>query len=152
MDLLLWVVRVSHIFAVIIWLGAMVYQAAVTLPLWIPGDSNSTKIVLASLRRFLPFQWMGLTTVLVTGICLMLFSTRFVFFSYPDWWSVALGLKQIIFLCMAFFSLGFARMVQRHSQPDRDAPEETLRLRIFQFNRNGVFLGIVAMLLSVSMH
>jgi hypothetical protein len=93
---------------------------------------------------------MGLSTVLVTGICLMMFSPRFVFFSYPDWWSIALGLKQVVFLLMAFFSFGFARMVQRytHDEPTHDV----IRLRILQFNRNGVFLGILAMLLAASMH
>jgi uncharacterized membrane protein len=152
MDMLLWAVRVSHIFAVVVWLGALLYQSAVVLPLWTPGDPTSTKMVLASLRRFLPFQWMGLTTVLVTGICLMMFSTRFIFFSYHDWWSVALGLKQVSFLLMTFFAFGLARMVQRHLDPSPGIAGDLLRARIFQFNRNGVFFGIVATLLAVSMH
>ncbi len=150
MDLLLWAVRVSHFFAVIVWIGGFLYQAAVLLPLWVPGDPATTRLVISGFRRFLPFQWLGLTTVLVTGTCLMLFSTRFVFFSYPDWWSVALGIKQLIFLCLVFFSFGFARMVQKYDDPG--AGEEVIRLRIFQFNRNGVFLGIIATLLGVSMH
>ena len=152
MDMLLWAARASHVFAVIVWVGGLLYQAAVLLPMWTPGDPVSTKLVLASLRRFIPFQWMGLSTVVVTGICLMLFSPRFIFFRYADWWSIALGLKQLAILPMAVFAFGFARMVHRHLEPHPDASVEILRTRIFQFNRNGVFLGIVATLLAVSMH
>ena len=152
MDMLLWAVRVSHVFAVIVWLGALLYQAAVLFPLWTPGDPDSSKMILANLRRFLPFQWMGLTTVLVTGVCLMLFSTRYIFFTYEDWWSIALGLKQAVFLIMTFFAFGFARMVLRYLEPSPGISPDLLRLRILQFNRNGVFLGIVATLLAVSMH
>jgi uncharacterized membrane protein len=151
MDLLLWAVRVSHVFAITVWLGALLYQAAVLFPLWNSGDPATTRMMLDSLRRFLPFQWMGLTTVLVTGICLMLFSPRFIFFSYHDWWSVALGLKQVAYLAMTFFALGLARMVYRAAQPAPAFPEEIIRARIFQFNRNAVFFGIIATLLAVSM-
>jgi len=149
---MIWAVRVSHIFAVIVWLGTLLYQAAVVLPLWTTGDQDRSDLVHLFLVRSLPFLWMGLTTALVTGICLMLFSTRFVFFSYHDWWSVALGLKQIFFVVMGIFSIGLIRMVRAFRELRVSNDEEVLRLRILQLNRNSVLLGIVALLLAVSMN
>jgi uncharacterized membrane protein len=149
MDMMLWAARASHLFAVAVWIGGSLYQAGVVLPLWTADDPRSTEMTIATLRRYLPFQWMGLSTVFVTGICLMMFSPRFVFFSYSDWWSIALGLKQIAFLLMVFFSFGFSRMVKLYF--DQAASRDSIRLRILQFNRSGVFLGIVAILLAASM-
>lgn len=152
MDFMIWAVRVSHLFAVVVWLGSLLYQAAVILPLWTPGDRTRTEVVRMFLGRSLPYLWMGLTTALITGICLMLFSTRFVFFRYDDWWSIALGLKQVLFLLMAIFTIGLIRLVQAFSELRESDQEDLLRIRILQFNRSSVLLGIMTLLLAASMN
>jgi uncharacterized membrane protein len=151
MDFLLWAIRAVHLFGVVVWLGALLYLSAIVLPRW-GQDGGSGAGVLAQLGLFLPFQWMGLVTVLVSGTILMLFNPRFVFFSYPEWWSVALGLKQAAFLLMCLFSFGYARMAANLRAGTAEEPIATqYRMRLVQFNRLNVALGIVSLLLAASM-
>jgi len=154
MDFMLWAVRASHLFAVIVWLGILLYNGAVVLPIWLSGDPVQKEVSLTILRKSAPLLWTGLTTVLVTGLCLMLFSTRFVFLSYHDWWSVALGLKQVSFLLMAFVTVGLIRLTGRFHHliaSGEIEAEEPLKGRVARFNRLGVLFGIVALMLAASM-
>ena len=154
MDFMIWAARVSHLFGVIVWLGTLLYQGAVILPLWLSGQQGKDDRVEQALVKGAPFLWMGLTTVFVTGVLLMLFSTRFVLFSYHDWWSVALGLKQIAFLFMAFFTIGLARLTAGFREildTQGASMAGVLRNRIVQFNRYSIVFGIAALLLASSM-
>ena len=113
MDFLLWAVRSLHVFGIVVWLGGMMYQMVVTISVArVEGFELSPQTV-HELRRFVPFIWMCLWTVLLTGIGLMLFDSRFVFFEFKDRWSILLAAKQIVFLALAFFSFGYVRMFTR---------------------------------------
>lgn len=113
----------------------------------------------ATMRRciaqFRPFVWMSVWTILVTGVALMLFSPRFIFFQYQDTWSVLLGLKQLVFLVMAVFAFGTARMfarvdelLQQEKEDERVLPYYRQMLRLGRVN---VGLGLVAVLLAAGM-
>jgi uncharacterized membrane protein len=150
MDFLLWAVRSVHIFAVVVWLGGLMYQGAVTLPV---AKSEGVEVgaqTLHTLRRFMPFVWMCVWTVLVTGVGLMLFSPRFIFGEYRDSWSVLLGLKQLTFVLMAFFSFGYARMLRRCTENVSSA--DGYFQQMVQFGRITVALGISALLLASGLH
>ena len=113
MDFLLWTVRSLHLFAIVVWIGGLLFQAAVVIPVARAEKTDVSSFTLHCHRRFIPFLWMSLWTVLVTGIALMLFNPRYVFFSYEDWWSFVLALKQVVFVGMAVVSLGQVRMFRR---------------------------------------
>jgi uncharacterized membrane protein len=151
MDFLLWATRVMHLFGVVLWLGATLYLAALVIPR-VRSNTGLNMEVLLQLRLFMPFQWMGIATILVSGIGLMLFDPRFVFFLYPDWWSMALGLKQVSFLLICFLTVGYARMAANFRN---ERMEEQLRVlflaRLTQFNKSNVALGIISLLLAASM-
>jgi len=155
MDFMLWAVRTMHLFSIVLWLGGLLYQTVILHPLLGTGGIERTPEVLQQLKSFLPFIWMSLATLLVTGVGLMLFSTRFLILEYPDWWSVALGLKQVVFLIISFVSFGSARMLTRaiSSFDGSGWSEQGARfsMRVVHLNRTNVFLGIGAVLLAASM-
>jgi uncharacterized membrane protein len=155
MDFLLWAARSLHIFGAVVWLGGLMYQSAVTLTVAKAEGTEFSPQSINTLRRFVPFVWMLVWTVLVTGVALMLFSTRFVFFEFNDRWSVLLGLKQLAFLLMVFFSFGYARMFARvdelinstREQHSRDDAFPFFR-RLNQFGRITIALGMVEIMLA----
>ena len=156
MDFMLWSVRAMHLFSVILWLGGLLYQAVIVLPTLVAGPREQSQIPLNQLKTFLPFTWMALVTVLVTGAGLMLFNPRFVFLSYDSWWSMALGIKQILFVVIAMLSLGSSRIVTHliERKVTDVAPEEKagLTARLQRLNRANIALGIGAVLLAASMN
>jgi uncharacterized membrane protein len=155
MEFLLWATRSLHLFAVVVWLGGLLYQAVVTFPVSTASQTQFAEMIRHQLRRFIPFIWLCVWTILVTGVGLMLFSPRFVWFSYPDGWSILLGTKQVVFVLMAFFSLGYVRMFSRlDSVLSRGGDPSTVVVyyeRMTQFARMNVGLALIALLLASGM-
>lgn len=153
MDFLLWVCRSLHLFSVIVWLGGTLYQAVILLPARAGDESGLTDDDLARVRSFAPFVWTSIWTVLVTGIAMMLFDPRFVFFQYADRWSVLLGLKQLTFIGMAIFAFGYFRMAAGVNAATKGglSARRTFIARMHQFSRINVALAIVAVLLASAM-
>jgi uncharacterized membrane protein len=133
----------------------MMYQAAVTLTVAKVEDRDFDPFIIHVLRRFQPFVWMCVWTILVTGVVLMLFDTRFVFFHYADRWSVLLGSKQLVFVTLIFFNVGYARMFARVADMVRrkESREDVLPFyrQMMFFGRINVGLAIVAVLIAAGM-
>ncbi|MBI5472420.1 MAG: hypothetical protein HY961_08760 [Ignavibacteriae bacterium] len=113
MEFLLWAARSLHIFGIVVWFGGLLYQSAVLVPVLRVEGKELSDLHRHFIRRYQPFVWMSASTVFVTGVALMLFNPRFVFFQFADRWSLVLGLKQVMFVVMMFFSVGSARMFSR---------------------------------------
>lgn len=145
-----------HVFSVIVWFGGLMYQAVVLHPVASVEQKMIDTTTLHFIRRFLPFVWMSVWTLCITGIALMLFSPRFVLFQFDDGWSVLLAAKQILFLIMMFFSIGYARMFQRVHElvqkGERDAQVMTYFDQMIRFGKVNVALAICALLLAVGMN
>ena len=158
MDFLLWSARSLHVFGVVVWLGGLLYQAVVIFPVARVEHTEFEPVTRQFLRRFVPFVWLCVWTILITGIGLMLFDPRFVFFQFQDRWSVALGLKQLTFAVMVVFSFGYARMISRleglMSAADARPLDDIIpyHQRVMQFGKINVGLGIAALLLAAAMH
>jgi len=153
METLLWACRGLHLFAVVVWCGGLTYQAVIILPAVKMDESLESEETLGLLRRFMPFAWMSASTIAVTGLALMLFNPRFIFFQYRDAWSIVLGMKQLVFLLMAFFGFGLARMLAAAGRPhpgaDEPAAGRALAVaRVRQFHRSSVILAITGILLA----
>jgi uncharacterized membrane protein len=155
MEFLLWATRSLHLFAVVVWLGGILYQAAVAFPVATASEEQFTESTRRQLRRFFPFIWFSVWTILVTGIGLMLFNPRFVWFSYVDRWSVLLGAKQGVFVLMVFFSLGYVRMFSRLDSMLMEGGDPSSVVvyyeRMTQFTRMNVGLALFALLLASGM-
>jgi uncharacterized membrane protein len=133
------------------------YQEVVTLPMFRFENERPDARTLTSIGRFVPFVWMCVWTMLVTGTAMMMFNPKFVFMEFPDGWSILLAFKQAVFAVMVFFSFGYARMYVRLreiSADDNGSSSGQARLHYNQLQRFGrvnIALGIVGILLAAGM-
>lgn len=144
-----------HIVGVVIWLGGLMFQSAVAQPI-VQFESSDVRAAMRRInKRFIGFIWMSIWTMLVTGVIMMLLNPRFIWFQYADRWSIMLGFKQLIFLLMMFYAVGYARMLQYLDAPSSnggfDQKVELYRHRVEQFRKVSIVLGITALLLSAGM-
>ncbi len=155
MDFLLWTTVSLHLFSVVVWFGGLLYQAVVTFPVAKVEQKELDPFVLHLVKRFQPFVWMCVWTILITGVVLMLFNPRFVFFEYRDRWSVILGLKQLVFGLMVFFSFGYARMFRVLETAARNGKSENIRPyynQMLLFGKINVGLAIIVLLLAAALN
>ena len=79
-----------HLFGMIVWLGGMMFQTAVALPvIRHEGEAASTAMRKVS-KRFTGFIWMSVWTLGVTGILMMLL---FLYLSFAPWRRFAQAIK-----------------------------------------------------------
>ncbi len=149
MDFVLWATRSLHLFAVVVWIGGLLYQAVVVFQ----GKASLSDQQVEQLRRFVPFIWMCVWTILITGIGLMLFNPRFQFFQFNDSWSILLGAKQAVFCVMTILTVGYTRMLSRFidERSSGAGREHPFGERMVQLARMNVGLAIVALLLASSL-
>lgn len=151
MDFMIWITRSLHLFAVIVWLGGILFQAVVLMP-GVRSEKRINAETLQFLHRFVPFIWMSVWTLVVTGVALMLFDPRFIFLKFENKWSVILALKEAVFLLMVFFSIGYGRMITRAiDEAAVDGSTSPYLDRALQFNRINVGLGIIAIILAAAL-
>lgn len=155
MDFLLWSCRILHIFGVVVWLGGLMFQNAVVHPVMHPEGSEAHTLMRKMNKRFLGFIWMSVWTVGTTGVLMMLFDPRFVWFKYTDKWSILLGFKQIIFILLVFYAIGYARMLRYILKPSSnggfDEKTDIYSQKIHQFRTISIALGILGLAASAGM-
>jgi len=131
------------------------YQSAIARPVTQSEGADTLNAMRRMNRRFVGFVWMSAWTVGTTGILMMLFDPRFVWFQYNDRWSILLGMKELVFVLMVFYAFGYARMLHYIMQPSSnggfDEKTEIYAHKIHQFRTISIALGILAMLLSGGM-
>lgn len=154
MDFIVWSCRVMHAAAATVWIGGLVFQNAVMLPVVRHEGEERSRLSGILAKRFAGFAWMCAWTMLVTGTILMLLDPRFVWFEYRTAWSVLLGFKQLTFVLLVVYAFGTARLQSLLGAGSGDAPPETVALilhRLRQFRTVSLFLGLLALVLAVSM-
>ncbi len=144
-----------HIFGAMIWLGGLMFQNAVMVPISQYEGEQAQSAVQKINTRFTGFIWMSAWTIGVTGILMMLLNPQFQWFRYSNNWSIFLALKQIIFILMIFYAFGYARMLSFlnsiAANPVDSETEQLYRHRLNQFRKISIFLGISAILLAAGM-
>ncbi|MBI4546793.1 MAG: hypothetical protein HY707_02350 [Ignavibacteriae bacterium] len=155
MEFVLWACRSLHVFGVVVWLGGLMFQSAVAMPI-IQQESDHVKTAQRLVnKRFIGFVWMSVWTILITGVIMMVHQGHFYGFQYNDRWSILLGFKQLIFVLMIFYAFGYARMLKYLDAPSSNGgfneKAELYRHRVNQFRTISILLGIVALLLSAAM-
>ena len=150
MDFVVWASQVMHVAAATVWIGGLVFQNAVMMPVVRHEGEEASRVSVILGKRFTGFAWMCAWTMLVTGAILMLLDPRFVWFEYRTGWSVLLGFKQLIFVLLVFYAFGVARLLGRLESADAQTGVLILH-RLRQFRTMSVLLGLCAMVLAVSM-
>src|SRR5258708_10731250 len=100
-----WAALCMHLFGAVAWLGGILFLTGVTRPIFEYFGADAYDISQRIKVRFLGFSWMLLWTVLVTGIIVLLWSTKFIFFDFSSLWLVLAHIKIVLFLILASLSL-----------------------------------------------
>ncbi len=153
MDFVLWVSRVMHIMSVVVWLGGLIFLNTLLLPIAAYHKETRITTVLEAQRRFLPFVWSSVWTILITGMLLMVLSPRFLWFDFSTRWSQLLVAKQVAFLLLLFFSWQAGKVLKRldESRASDDEAFEGWRLTFQKVVRRSILWGIVALLCAAGM-
>ncbi len=153
MDFVLWVSRVMHIISVVAWLGGLIFLNTLLLPIAAHHKETRSTTVIEVQRRFLPFVWSSVWTILITGILLMLLSPRFLWFDLSTLWYQLLVAKQVAFLLLLFFSWQTGKVLERleETRGSDDEIFEGWRLTFQKLVRRSIFWGIVALLCAAGM-
>ena len=111
MDFVIWACVVMHIVSVVVWMGGLIFMNAVLVPVLQYENLSLSRTSVAISKRFLPFVWSSLWSLLITGLLLMVLNPRFVWFDVSTLWQKLLTAKQLLFLLLAGLS-GQARETQ----------------------------------------
>ncbi|GJQ19746.1 MAG: hypothetical protein HBSIN02_01010 [Bacteroidia bacterium] len=147
MDFVLWASRVMHILSAAVWAGGLIFMNAVLHPVFRHQGAMPSPSSVALQRRFFPFLWSSLWTMLATGVFMAVLNPRFLGLSVSTLWTQLLAAKVFLFLLILFTSWQAARVVRRIEDSLGDAEaahawEHTLETLI----RRSIALGILTVL------
>ncbi|MEP7234186.1 MAG: hypothetical protein ABI778_02710 [Ignavibacteriota bacterium] len=148
-----WAALYMHLFCAVAWLGGILFITGVTRPIFEYFGAESYDISQRIKVRFLGFSWMLLWSVLVTGVIVLLWSTKFIFFDFASLWLVLAHLKIVLFLILTALSL-MLRTTYREiatARSDKEgaedlSPREILLWRIRMIEQFEVWTAILILL------
>ena len=148
MKFVLWACLVMHMTSVVAWIGGLMFMNVVLGPVMKYEGLSLTPVAGALQRRFFPFLWSSLWTVLITGVFLASVNPRFHWSDYSDLWSQLLLGKEILFLGLAITSWQASRVVKRlqESIGKGDGMAEGWQHGFERLVRRSVVLGLFALL------
>src|SRR6266568_416668 len=100
-----WAALYMHLFGAVAWLGGILFLTGVTRPIFEYFGAEAFDLQQRIKVRFLGFTLMLLWTVLVTGVIILLWSTRFIFFDFSSLWLVLAHIKILLFFILAGLTL-----------------------------------------------
>jgi uncharacterized membrane protein len=101
-----WAALYLHLFSAVAWLGGILFLTGVTRPIFEYHKESSFEISNQIKVRFLGFTWMLVWTTLITGLVILLWSTRFLFFDFSSLWLILMHLKILFFFLLFVLNLG----------------------------------------------
>ena len=95
-----WAALYMHLFSAVAWLGGILFLTGVSRPIFEYYGKEQYILQQQLKERFLGFSWMLAITTAVTGVVVILWSTRFLFFNFSTLWLVLAHLKILGFLIL----------------------------------------------------
>ena len=156
MEFVLWACKSCHLFGIILLLGSYLFQSGILYPVAKVEGEEQGKLILHFEKRFVPFIWLSLWTILLTGILLALLNPKFEWFQFSTTWQILLALKELVFIFIFFFSVGYIRMYRLlekvvNASEKEDFAVDVLLEKMKKFRTLNVYLSIVAILLVAGM-
>lgn len=153
MDFVLWACRVMHVVSAVVWIGGLIFINAVLNPILQHQGLITSQVSLAVSRRFLPFVWSSLWSMVITGLLLMLLSPRFIWLDFSTGWSQLLAVKQLLFLLLAGLSWQAAKVVTRLENAVREGSGEAegWALALQKLVRRSILFGLLSILCAAGM-
>jgi len=153
MDFVVWACRVMHVTSAVVWIGGLIFLNAVLNPVLQHQGLFTSQVSVAISKRFLPFLWSSLWSLVVTGFLLMLLSPRFLWFDFSTGWSQLLAAKQLLFLLLAGVSWQAGKVVEKLetavSEKSEDADGWGLALQ--KLVRRSIVFGLLSILCAAGM-
>ena len=142
-----------HAVSAVVWIGGLIFMNAVLHPILQYQGLISSQVSMAVSRRFLPFVWFCLWSMVVTGLLLMLLNPRFLWFDFSTDWSKLLAAKQILFLLLAGVSWQAAKVVAKLETAVRDGSDEVegWSLALQKLVRRSILFGLLSILCAAGM-
>lgn len=143
---MLWAALSLHIFSVVIWLGSLCFLSAILYPVLDVEKQSGSDLVQHFHRRLMPFLWLSLWTIGITGLALYIFTSGFL---YPDdgreWLDPVHG-KIVFFIFIVIFSMRTRNMYirYRNSEKDRSGHVQSMARMV----RITILFGILSLLLA----
>jgi len=153
MDFVVWACRVMHVVSAVVWIGGLIFLNAVLNPVLQHQGLITSQVSVAVSKRFLPFLWSSLWSLVVTGLLLMLLSPRFIWFDLSTEWSQLLAVKQLLFLLLAGVSWQAAKVVAKLELAVAEGGEEAegWNLALQKLVRRSIVLGLLSILSAAGM-
>jgi uncharacterized membrane protein len=146
MEFMLWAALSLHIFAVIVWLGSLCYLSAVLYPVFEVERAEGSPLFGHLHRRFMPFLWLCLWTIGITGAALYLFSDVFLYGADRSPWLLPVHLKTALFCIIVVLSMQLRRL---HADFHRDGEKRSMYSRAMgKIIRLTIFMGILSLLIA----
>lgn len=152
--------KLAHVFGAIIWIGGVLFMSGVATPILKyyadpeRHDPRVAEIVGWLERRLIGFNWLGLWTVVASGIVLAIYSPQFALFRLDSLYDWVLHAKIAAFLPIAaanyLLSLSYReleRVRAERSSGEELAPREVTEWRIVMLRRLNVYLAFIVLLL-----
>jgi uncharacterized membrane protein len=148
-----WAALYMHLFGAVAWLGGILFLTGVTRPIFEYFGADAYDISQRIKVRFLGFTWMLLWTVFVTGIIVLLWSTKFIFFDFSSLWLVLAHFKILLFLILAGLSFmlrtSYKEIAEARSEKEGSedlSPREIILWRIRMVEQFEVWTAITILL------
>jgi uncharacterized membrane protein len=156
MRFLEWSTLSLHIFSVVVWLGALCYQSAVLFPVTKAEGVANSSLAIHLHRRFLPFIWLCLWSIGITGVLLFVLSSFKVYEEPAPVLTVSTIMKLALFTLIVLISLRVKAvysmhriLIEKSERPESTDDVETYRKRIESMTRLNIMFGIMALLIAV---
>ncbi len=142
-----------HAVSAVVWIGGLIFKNAVLHPILQHQGLGTSEVSVAVSRRFLPFIWSSLWTMVITGLLLMVLHPRFLWFDFSTDWSRLLALKQLLFLVLAGLSWQTGKVVTRleNAVSGKDQDAEGWSLALQKLVRRSIFFGLLSILCAAGM-
>ena len=153
MDYIVWACKSMHLFSIIVLFGGILFQSGLLYPVLKVENLSENNLSIHLEKRFLPFIWSSLWSVFLTGFILKMLSSNFVWFEFKTNWQILILGKEILFLVITFYLIGYNRMYKLLEQEinSENKNQEAISFlfsRMNLFRKINVYLVIIIILIS----
>jgi uncharacterized membrane protein len=159
MIFLEWAAVSLHIFSVIVWLGALCYQSAVLFPVMNAEGMSNSGLAGHLYRRFIPFIWLCLWSIGITGVIIVAHTTLKVYDQDSMVPVFPLIAKIVLFIAIIVISLRtrsayylHRKIIEKENDTSMNQEVEMYRRQIASLTRVNILFGITAVLVAVGMN
>jgi uncharacterized membrane protein len=146
MEFMLWAALSLHLFAVIVWLGSLCFMSAVLYPVIEVENQNDSRLTEHFHKRLMPFLWLSLWTIGITGAFLYIFSFGVLSGAGRLQVMIPVHGKIVIFIPIIVFSMRIRGLYARFRAP---GGIQVIHLRsIARTVRAAILFGIISLLLA----